>query len=132
MKQTGTVVSSDGGTAKIKVRRTSACGENCAHCGGSCGGLFMIVTAENQADAKPGDTVELEMPSSKVLTAALWIYIVPVAVFIVGYAILAKIFVGELIPLIGALILTGLMYGTIIAFNRKKTDKYRLIIEKVL
>ncbi|MFR5640426.1 MAG: SoxR reducing system RseC family protein [Butyricicoccus sp.] len=50
------------GLAEVEVTRRSACGHDCAKCGG-CGGLetqTLYVTARNHAHASVGDRVPLE------------------------------------------------------------------------
>lgn len=132
MKQIGIVIQSDNETAQVKVKRISACSGNCSECGGGCGGKYMVVTAHNHAGAVCGDRVELEMPSSKVLGAAMMVYIIPVAVFILGYIAADSLVHSEPLSLLTATVMTGILYFINIVKNRKNKDKYRLIIAKIL
>ena len=78
MTQTATVKRLVGETrAEIIVWRESACGHNCASCGGcaSSGKPQVTVVAENQACAQPGDTVLVESESRKVLGLAVVLYL---------------------------------------------------------
>ena len=57
------------GLAEVEVTRRSACGHDCAKCGG-CGGLetqTLYVTARNHAHASVGDRVLLEGETKQVL-----------------------------------------------------------------
>lgn len=132
MKQTGIVQSVNGGEVKVIVKRSSSCGDNCASCGLGCGGREIVVTAENRAGAKQGDTVEIEMKSSEVLGAAVWVYMVPVIFFVIGDIIFNNIFHHELIAAAGGFGMMAVIYFAIIVINRKNKDKYRLIVEKIL
>ena len=132
MKQTGIVEAVNGSDVKVRVKRSSACGDNCASCGLGCGGREIVVTAENKAGAKKGDTVEIEMKSSKILGAAAWVYMIPVIFFIIGDIIFNSIFHNELIAAAGGLGTMAAIYIAIIVINRKNKDKYRLIVEKVV
>lgn len=132
MKQTGIVESVNGSNVKVRVKRSSACGDNCASCGLNCGGREIVVTAENRAGAKKGDTVEIEMQSSKVLGAAAWVYIVPIIFFIIGDIIFNSIFHNELAAAAGGLGAMAVVYAVVIVVNRKNKGKYRLVIEKVV
>ena len=63
MTQQGTIKKLlPGGRAEVEVTRRSACGHDCAKCGG-CGGLetqTLYVTARNHTDADVGDRVLIE------------------------------------------------------------------------
>nr|WP_300185397.1 SoxR reducing system RseC family protein [uncultured Agathobaculum sp.] len=88
MTQQGTIkkVLPDG-MAEIEVTRRSACGHDCAKCGG-CGGLetqTLYVTARNRAHAQVGERVLIEGETGQVLGIAGLVYLVPVVLFFVGY-----------------------------------------------
>lgn len=75
------------GRAELMVRRQSACGHNCASCGG-CGpesATRVTVLAENAPGAGVGDTVRVESESSRVLGMAAVLYILPLFLLFVGY-----------------------------------------------
>ena len=77
------------GLAEVEVTRRSACGHDCAKCGG-CGGLetqTLYVTARNHAHASVGDRVLLEGETRQVLGFAVLVYLLPLVLFFVGYAI---------------------------------------------
>ena len=70
------------GMAEVEVTRRSACGHDCAKCGG-CGGLetqTLYVTARNHAHASVGDRVLLEGETKQV-------YLLPLVLFFVGYGV---------------------------------------------
>lgn len=87
MKEIGIVQSVSGNLCKVVVTRKSACGENCASCKGGCKLENQICTAKNNIDAKPGDKVELEIDSKKVLKSAFLVYILPIIIFFAAYFI---------------------------------------------
>lgn len=90
MTQQGTIKKLlPGGRAEVEVTRRSACGHDCAKCGG-CGGLetqTLYVTARNHTDARIGDRVLLEGESGHLLGLAALVYMLPLVLFFVGYAI---------------------------------------------
>ena len=90
MTQQGTIKKLlPGGRAEVEVTRRSACGHDCAKCGG-CGGLetqTLYVTARNHAHASVGDRVLLEGETRQVLGFAVLVYLLPLVLFFVGYAI---------------------------------------------
>ena len=90
MTQQGTIKKLlPGGRAEVEVTRRSACGHDCAKCGG-CGGLetqTLYVTARNHTDAGIGDRVLIEGESGRVLGLAALVYMLPLVLFFIGYAI---------------------------------------------
>ena len=104
MTQQGTIKKLlPGGMAEIEVTRRSACGHDCAKCGG-CGGLetqTLYVTARNKADAGVGERVLIEGETGKVLGMAVLVYVLPIVLFFVGYALGAALFTGGAAGAIG-------------------------------
>jgi sigma-E factor negative regulatory protein RseC len=95
MRQKAVVLETSGNRAKIKVLRSSMC-EGCSKKDGggscACGELLganriMITEAENSLQAVPGDAVEIETESSVVLGYAAIVFLLPVVMFFVGYAL---------------------------------------------
>ena len=75
--------------AEVEVTRRSACGHDCAKCGG-CGGLetqTLYVTARNHTAAQVGDRVLLEGETGRVLGFAVLVYLLPLILFFVGYGV---------------------------------------------
>lgn len=90
MRQIATVKRLMGeGRAEVLVRRQSACGHDCASCGGCGPESFASVTAvaDNSLGARPGDTVQVESESGQVLGMAFVLYLVPLVLLFVGYFI---------------------------------------------
>ncbi len=80
--------------AEIMVRRPSACGHDCASCGG-CGPDSMtqvIAIAENRVGARVGDTVRLESETGRVLGLAAVLYLLPFLLLFVGYFLASGLF----------------------------------------
>ena len=79
------------GRAEVAVRRQSACGHDCAQCGGGCAEMMVsptvAVIAENPLRAMPGDSVQVESYTGSVLGAAVLVYLVPFLLFFLGYAL---------------------------------------------
>ena len=84
------------GMAEIEVTRRSACGHDCAKCGG-CGGLetqTLYVTARNRAKADVGERVLIEGETGQVVGLAMLVYVLPIVLFFVGYALGSVLFTG--------------------------------------
>ena len=97
MTQQGTIKKLlPGGMAEIEVTRRSACGHDCAKCGG-CGGLetqTLYVTARNRAKADVGERVLIEGETGQVLGLAVLVYVLPIVLFFAGYALGSVLFTG--------------------------------------
>lgn len=76
----------DADHAEIAVARQSACGHDCAECAG-CGstGASVYARASNPIGARPGQKVVVESSTKNVIGIILLVYMVPVALFFLGY-----------------------------------------------
>ena len=74
------------GTAEISVPRKSACGHDCEECAG-CGvsGTSVYAIAQNPIHAQVGQKVVVESSSKKLLGLMLIVYMLPFALFLLGY-----------------------------------------------
>lgn len=81
----------DDGTAQVVCVRESACSGDCHKCSG-CGAVKQTVLfrAANTIGAQPGQLVRVTTASAPVLRAAAMLYLVPVALFILGYLLGAE------------------------------------------
>lgn len=79
------------GCAEIVVQRQSACGHDCASCGGCPSGNAPQVTAAaiNSAGARAGDAVLVESESGQVLKLAAVLYLFPFLLLFAGYLLAA-------------------------------------------
>lgn len=75
-----------GGYAEISVPRKSACGHDCEECAG-CGmtGAAIKARAKNDVGAQPGDKVVVESSTKKIFGVVALVYVLPVALFLLGY-----------------------------------------------
>lgn len=75
-----------GGMAEISVPRKSACGHDCSECAG-CGvtGTSVRAQARNAVGAEVGQQVVVESSTKKLLGVMLVVYILPFALFLLGY-----------------------------------------------
>ena len=90
MEQIGEVVELRGKKALVRIRRVSACGENCASCEGGCKPTASVTEAVNGIHAKVGDTVKIEMNSLAYMTLAFIGYILPIIICIATYFIVSR------------------------------------------
>ena len=73
--------------AEISVPRKSACGHDCEECAG-CGvsGAAVLARALNPIGARPGQKVVVDSSTSKMLGIVAMVYLIPVVLFVAGYA----------------------------------------------
>lgn len=122
--------------AEIEVTRRSACGHDCAKCGG-CGGLetqTLYVTARNRADAKVGERVLIEGETGQVLGYAGLVYLVPVVLFFVGYGVGSMLHRGAGIAALcgGVLFAAGIAAAMLYSRRLKQRNQVPFEITKVL
>lgn len=114
MKEYGVVLNLENGNAVIGLKRSSAC-SSCGACELGSNHAHMQITLENTVDAKPGDTVEIQLPASQFLKASAILYLVPLLSLILG--IVLGYYVGVFLDLnadiIGAV--TGIL-STILSY----------------
>ena len=74
------------GLVRIAVARETACGHDCAHCGGcgAAGGQVLRVSAADPLDTAPGDKVVVESDTGQVLSAAALVYLLPLLGLLAG------------------------------------------------
>ena len=77
--------------ADVEVLRGTACGDDCGSCEVCHYASKIRVEAKNPIGAQVGDRVEIETQTSRVLSAAVLVYVVPFVLFFIGYAIAAAL-----------------------------------------
>lgn len=141
MEQTAKVISCENGIAKVEVKRTSACGENCASCKAGCPSSNIYVDAVNKVNAKPFQYVCIEM-KSKILALALGLnYILPMFMLFIGivagYRLFNSSFYGNKAELYALLLGLALMAAAFLAVSHAdrmfgKRNKVLFTITKIL
>ena len=129
MRNTGIVIEKTEDNVKLRFIRESACGGNCASCGG-CSSKPIEVTVKNTLDARVGDKVEVESDTKKILTLAFILYILPLIVLISVYSI-AIMFFEEKTSLIICIIAFFISFTGIKAYGNKfKNEAIMIRIKK--
>ena len=123
MEQTGIVEECVDGMAKVKITRSSACGESCAACG-MCPGRETVIEARNACGAAKGDTVLLNMSSGRVLHAAFLAYIVPVILLVLGCVIGDYIFKSENMGILSGFALMAVSFIAMHMLDKRLKSRY--------
>lgn len=133
MKQVGVIIRQTRKKATIRVKRPTACGENCAHCSG-CPTTDQVVVAANPIGAPRGATVEVEAPDKMVFFAAFLVYVLPLVFFFIGY-----IAAGFFTALVALRILAAFLCLIVFFLLLRKKDakllkkgQYGLVITRIL
>ncbi len=123
MKAEGTVKSVNGELCLVVTARETACGENCASCGGSCRKNYQICEAINSVGALPGDRVIIEMDSKKVLMSAFFVYIFPLIVFITVFCTVMQNR-SQMLSAVAAAIAAAGIYAVIYLVDKRRKREY--------
>jgi len=112
------------GDAQVSIKRETACGHDCTSCG-ACGAQARPIVAQvkNPIGAQVGDSVDVECKTSRVLALACVVYVVPLVLFFLFYAVANYIWASEGSAILGAM--TGLLCGVLISIlvNKKEEKK---------
>jgi len=141
ISQIGIVRRIEGGQAEIEIARGTSCGEKCSSCKIGCSGTGIIVKVDNYVNAEVGDKVNIESKSSNLVYSAIFVYLIPVIMMVLGMVygstLMQKVFsdinpdMGGLIFGITALILFYFLLKTV--DNRLSSrNKQRLEITRIL
>lgn len=118
----------DDGTAQVLCLRQSACSGDCHKCSG-CGAVEqkLLFVARNPIGAKPGDTVRVRTESGPVLIGAAILYLMPLVLFLAGYAVALSWRMGFWGGLLGFFLGVALavIYDRKVA--RKKKPEYTIV-----
>lgn len=113
------------GTATVLCIRESACSGDCHKCSG-CGAAkeSILLQADNPIGAQVGDLVKVESATGPVLKAAAVLYMLPLVLFFIGYAL------GDAMGLSGGLfggLAFALSIWLIVVYDRRMQRKDKTI-----
>lgn len=140
MERVGRVISTKDGLADLEVRKVSSCGTNCASCSAACAQPPQVIKVVNTLDAKPGDFVEIQADSSRVLKFMLVLYGIPTLFLIIGFALGNSYFKNlgsenyELMALLVglvAMVLGGLIVRAIDKKSKLKSEQINFMKKKL-
>lgn len=116
------------GMAEVVVTRTTACGSNCGNCESCIFQSELKTLAKNSINARPGQKVIIESKSSRIYKAAMLVYILPMLLMVLGYALGAALSTGEGLGI--ALGFAGLIVGAaLIVLSERRKNKEPITFE---
>ena len=109
--------------AEVLVVRGTACGSNCGNCESCIYQNELKTLARNLISAKPGQQVIIESKTSMVFGAAILVYVMPLILFLMGYAIAYSFGAAEGACIVASFV--GLFIGAaiIVISQRMKKEK---------
>ena len=116
------------GTAQVLHLRQSACSGDCHKCSG-CGTAqeALMLTAQNPIGAKPGDAVVIQSETGPVLAGAAVLYMLPLVLFFLGYALGAILWqMGALVGCLAFAVSIALCVGYDRMFAKKRKTVYTI------
>lgn len=135
MEQLGKIVEIlDDNTAKVIVLRHTSC-KNCGACHVGGAKSDIIVDAENDADAKLGNLVEVTMETQNVLSAAFIMYVIPLFILLLGIFIGTQLFTfdnGEIYSILLGFVFLAISYFIIRQNENRFVKKYKAVITKII
>ena len=81
--------------AEVAVARTTACGGNCPSCESCIFQSEIKTLAKNSIQARPGQRVVIATQSRKIFGAAALVYLMPIALMLLAYALAYALGAGE-------------------------------------
>ena len=114
----GIVVENKNKTSKVKIVRSSMCGDSCGNCN-LCGKGETVVIAENSKGAEKGDRVVLEMEESSGIKACAMVYGIPLLIVIAGIVLISIFSFDQVTGLLVILAVNILYFALLKAFDKK-------------
>ena len=112
--------------AEVAVKRSTACGSNCGNCESCVFQNELKVTADNRIGARPGQKVVIESKSSKVYKAILMVYIMPIVLVLLGYAIAAALGAGEGVCIAVSFAALAVSAALLVLWYKKRGNKDKI------
>ena len=117
--------------AEVAVTRTTACGGNCGNCESCIFQSELKALAKNRVSARPGQKVLIESKSSKVFSAALLVYILPLVFFLAGYALAYCLGAGEGVCVAVSFAALALGAAVVVASQKLRKNKNPITLDIV-
>lgn len=109
--------------------RPAGCGkcEKAGGCGGGGDGQVRLQRVRNSIGAQVGDAVLVSVPDGAVLKAAVWSYVVPLALALTG-ALVGTLLGGDVAAVVGAALGLGVGWISLRALDRRRPDLWEPLL----
>ncbi len=115
--------------AEVAMERPSACGGNCASCGG-CADSRVLAVADNRFGASLGEEVVIEGAARRLIAMTAMVYLLPLALLAAGWGL------SELLwqrPGPGAAVGLALGIAAVVLYGRRQAKQppvYRIVARR--
>ena len=106
--------------AEVVVTRSTACGSNCGSCESCIFQSELKAVAKNTINARPGQRVVIESRTSKVFRAAAWVYVMPLLLFVLGFALASLLGASEGISILVSFLFLMLAAVLLVRVHRRQ------------
>ena len=106
--------------AEVVVTRSTACGSNCGSCESCIFQSELKAVAKNTINARPGQRVVIESRTSKVFRAAAWVYVMPLLLFVLGFALASLLGASEGISILVSFLFLVLAAILLVRVHRRQ------------
>ena len=117
--------------AEVAVVRTTACGGNCPSCESCIFQSELKTLAKNRIGARPGQKVVIETRSKDIFSAAALVYLMPIALLILTYALAALCGAGEGLRILLSFLAVLASAGILVLTQRSKKNRNKITFEIV-
>ena len=104
--------------AEVVVTRSTACGSNCGNCESYIFQSELKAVAKNRINARPGQRVVIESRTSKVFSAAVLVYVMPMVLFVLGFVIATVLGASEGLAILVSFL--GLILSAVILVQQQR------------
>ena len=116
------------GMAEVAVARTTACGGNCPSCESCIFQSEIKTLARNRIQARPGQRVVIATQSKTIFGAAAMVYLMPVVLMLLSYALAAYCGAGEGLRVLVSF-LALLISAVILVLSQRSKKKKEILFE---
>ena len=106
--------------AEVVVTRSTACGSNYGSCESCLFQSELKAVAKNTINARPGQRVVIESRTSKVFRAAAWVYVMPLLLFVLGFALASLLGASEGISILVSFLFLVLAAVLLVRVHRRQ------------
>ena len=117
--------------AEVAVARTTACGGNCPSCESCIFQSELKTLARNRIQARPGQKVVIATRSKEIFGAAALVYLMPIVLMLLSYAVAATLGAGEGLRVLVSFLAVLVSAGILVLSQRAQKNKDKISFEIV-
>ncbi len=117
--------------AEVAVARTTACGGNCPSCESCIFQSELKTLARNRIQARPGQKVVIATRSKEIFGAAALVYLMPIVLMLLSYAVAAALGAGEGLRVLVSFLAVLVSAGILVLSQRAQKNKDKISFEIV-